>query len=822
MIIEQALFGEVRSGHGLRLASDSSRISSGLAARLDLPDSAPSGCAWSPFVSGFPYGEWYVLARTFADPSATRPGMVLTHAVLAPLSELVAWSDLRPLFALLIKSPQSPASLQSMELQAVQPFEYPAPDLVSTAKMLVDRGQGPVVRVGLEGFEDLACALWFHFWPSIRASFAFRLSFGPHDLVETLAPSLVCTPKTLAVRWSGYRVVRTDDPQITSRAAAMLSGGAGAQPILRYAHEIGAQMAKFADLSLVERAYNISVGSSKSTQDCIALIRLVERLSPDRTAGIEAKKVLVNELASRLMTAEVEDVLLLRNISTNGFSEPEQIWSSIQSWMTQNHFAEHEDAKMISAIEFALSELDAIAPWRQAILEGLHSASLRASSPFPIAFWRWASISPNLLKDLAEYFASDSALEKRLLESAPSGVTVLSGKTVMAIGRIKNWLSLHGRAAGISLPIREAIDQQFLIDSDLNHIGGLQEVLRDASNEVVIELALELEDPRTLQIAAERVAQRPGLLADIDFTRSSAQTLWLSALRLNASAWQGPKHPHLAFLSVIQNLLESKNADLSLIAVLSETPLADLCGYQQASEVWDQVTEPALSNLMKATGSGWLQRATAGEMVTPDSRLIAFILAGDGLDSSLRELASTAPSAAVQIIGALPGFGERRFIQWLHHCTQSSRYLSISNAEAIGRLILRHQWRDALEVLSKLAIKGNETVGPALRICESMLGLMARLRLRFSSVSNQEKWEFLEQVAVSLYPQGPDHEELWSRSGGSDADLEKNGNGRSRWHRALIQVRQGKAPRAARLLLEMAKDFPDNEQVQCLMDESSF
>ena len=170
----------------------------------------------------------------------------------------------------------------------------------------------------------------------------------------------------------------------------------------------------------------------------------------------------------------------------------------------------------------------------------------------------------------------------------------------------------------------------------------------------------------------------------------------------------------------------------------------------------------------------------------------------------------------------MPGFGERRFIQWLHHCTQSSRYLSISNAEAIGRLILRHQWRDALEVLSKLAIKGNETVGPALRICESMLGLMARLRLRFSSVSNQEKWEFLEQVAVSLYPQGPDHEELWSRSGGSDADLEKNGNGRSRWHRALIQVRQGKAPRAARLLLEMAKDFPDNEQVQCLMDESSF
>lgn len=111
MKIEQAIYGEVRSGHALRLASSRSQIVDELASRLDLPDTAPPGVNWSPYVTGFPYGDKYVLARTFADPHATRAGMVISHALIAPLDEIVTTANLKSLFENLIVSPETPAPL---------------------------------------------------------------------------------------------------------------------------------------------------------------------------------------------------------------------------------------------------------------------------------------------------------------------------------------------------------------------------------------------------------------------------------------------------------------------------------------------------------------------------------------------------------------------------------------------------------------------------------------------------------------------------------------------------------------------------------------
>ena len=111
MKIEQAIYGEGRGGHGLRVASGAGRLFNELEPHLDLPDTAPPGVKWSPFLRGFPFGEHYILARTFADPNASRTGLVLTHAIVAPLGEMSALNDLRPLLALLIQTPRLDESI---------------------------------------------------------------------------------------------------------------------------------------------------------------------------------------------------------------------------------------------------------------------------------------------------------------------------------------------------------------------------------------------------------------------------------------------------------------------------------------------------------------------------------------------------------------------------------------------------------------------------------------------------------------------------------------------------------------------------------------
>lgn len=466
MKVEQAIYGEVRGGHALRLASDRSRIPTDLVSRLDLPDTAPPGVDWSPFVSGFPHGDRYVLARTFADPTATRAGMVLSHAVIAPLMEAVATSDLRPLLAVLITVPETPNSLETSDIPIPTEPMATAIDLVPAAEALTTRGTGPVVRIGNQGFEDLAVALWFHLWPELRTRFAFRLSFGPHDIVDVPLPSLVCTPTGLAARWVGHRIIGTAGPAPISRAAAILSGAAEAEPVLRFAREIGAHLNDLPSLPLLERAYELGSAANPSFEECVAVLRLVERLSPDPAMGAAGKAKLIGRLDARLSSAAVRDVLLLRNLSTAGLQEANTLWASLSSWAAANKFANADDAALLSTIDDALSASTAVEPWRKAIVGGIVTAANSASSAFPAAFWRWANSRPATLTALAGHLPQASGLEDRLSDAAPPETTIGAGNAVMEIALRWKWLRLHGAAASASLMPSDAIRRQISVDAD--------------------------------------------------------------------------------------------------------------------------------------------------------------------------------------------------------------------------------------------------------------------------------------------------------------------------------------------------------------------
>ena len=81
------------------------------------------------------------------------------------------------------------------------------------------------------------------------------------------------------------------------------------------------------------------------------------------------------------------------------------------------------------------------------------------------------------------------------------------------------------------------------------------------------------------------------------------------------------------------------------------------------------------------------------------------------------------------------------------------------------------------------------------------------------TISEWEKWEGLLELGAELYPGGPDDRGLWERAGGDDADLSTRGDGRSRWRRAVRDMRNGRGPSASTLLGAMMDDFPKNERI---------
>ena len=135
--------------------------------------------------------------------------MVFSHALLACLDEIVETPDLRPLLKLFASSDRQRPDVRTVELVRTETPLPSANELIGAAEALGMSGRLPVVRLGHIGFDELVVALWARLLPEIRRNFAFRLSFDPRDLVETPAPALVCTPNSMAARWSDYPIVQS-------------------------------------------------------------------------------------------------------------------------------------------------------------------------------------------------------------------------------------------------------------------------------------------------------------------------------------------------------------------------------------------------------------------------------------------------------------------------------------------------------------------------------------------------------------------------------------------------------------------------------------
>ena len=824
MQIEQALYGEHRGGHSLLTASGDREVSAEIVQRLDLPDTAPPGVRWSPFLRGFPYRNRYVFARTFLDAGASRGGMVFSHALMAPLDDIAEWRDLRPLLQCLTTSERQRPDATTVDLAHVESQFPDSGDLMNLAEVLTSPGELPVVRIGHDGFDDLVVALWARLGRGIRRNFSFRLSFGPSDLVETPKPALVCTPQGMAARWSGYRTVGSNPcREPTSLAAAVLSGHETAAPFLEFMREIGAEPTTFDELRLIEQAYRFSV-DEPTLEHCVGAVRLVERLSPSLDSGRDRKESFVRQLCELLLTARAEQILRLRNLRLSSFPSPARVWRALEAWTAENAFLEEQDSEMLSVLADATTRNAAVAEWRTALLEGLTAAAACSrKSGFTNAFWRWIRIRPDIVATVFPHIPTESDVEKRLAAAPPHELEETSAETLAELARSRGWLRVHGAALSATYGPLDAVRRQIEIDTEPSFIDGLRLALRQAKSVEMVECALKLDDQRITSFAGEAVAKNPKLLSNVDLTRTNAQAVWREALVIDPGAWQGPADPKAVFHAILDGVLDGRSVDSSLIDRLSQSPVADLGSYPRRSEIWSRVSDRARDNFLAATAEGWLQCAEGkGISFKPDQELQSAILATDQLETTLDTLTFQRIGAAIRIVAALEQYDEHRFTCLLQRMISSNDSLPFLDAEGIGRLVSERRWDTVADDLSACYQSSRRDLKPALRACCTLFDIWTRILLGLTPPSEMEKWEAFEELASELYPGGPDDEELWERAGGKDADLKLRKSGRARWHHALRKIRYGKEPHPSALLTRMLEDHPNNEHVRYLADNHIF
>ena len=643
MQIDQALYGESRGGHSLLASSGDDAVSTALVQRLDLPDTAPANVEWSPFLRGFPYQDRYVLSRTFHDTAASRGGMVFSHALLAPLDELVETPDLQPLLKLLATSDKLRPDATTVRLSCTETaIPQATTDLMDAAEAFGAKGRLPVVRLGHVGFDNLVVALWAHLPPGIRRGFVFRLSFGPRDLVERPMPALICTPRAMAAGWSEYSVLRaTTLHHPGSLAAAILSGHEIAAPLVEFMQQMDIRPGAFPDLRLAEQAYLLHIGEP-TLERRAGVMRLIEKLSPDSDTGTEGKDLLLRRMCDALSEATADELSRLRNLRLSAVPSPARVWNALEARVAKNPYAQDQDVHMLSVLADATTSHAAVQDWRRAIRNGLAVSARSAESSFPDAFWRWATIRPEIATAVFPYVPDEPAVEKRLVTAAPRTLDETVAGNLESLALSRGWLRFHGVVVSASASAANAVRRQAAVDTDPSFFEGLRAALRNAKPAELVGCALQIEDSRMARLAGEAVARDPALLSGLDLTPTAAQAVWREALAIEPEAWRGPTDPAVSFHSILDRLLGSGEADPVLLEQLSNTPLADLGTYPRRPEIWFRVGDDARHRLLSATANGWLHNAAStGVTFVPEHDLETTLLHADDLNRTLDALIPT-------------------------------------------------------------------------------------------------------------------------------------------------------------------------------------
>jgi hypothetical protein len=746
--------------------------------------------------------------------------MVLTHALIVSLDDMCEEGSLSALFGgLAVSATECPNSVVTLELDNAGSSHLPAADLIGTANALTAQGLAPVVRLSVEGFEHLVDSLWKNLWPALRRTFAFRLSFGPNDVVEQPAPALVCTPEQLQARWTKHRMVKPDDQIPNSESARILCGQRDVQPILALAEDLGIELHSLRELNRLERLQTL-LSAGESFDDLLAAIRLADGLSNQPTLGTSIKDELIGRFTALIPSAGCKQLLLMRNLVLSGFANTRPLWSAVELLISDLGFAPVDDSDSMKMVVASVDEDLALPPWCAAVIAGLSIASRRDNPAIYQAAWRWAEHSHAAFTAAVGALPADATVEQRLAEEVPRNLHVTSSAALLSPLLKKRWLIAYGAALAATLSPIDAIGQQLKVDTDLAHSAGLRSALRYASPSQTLECTLAHKDLRLVEFCAEQAAAHPQILSNIRCDEITEQQVWGAGIGKNSSLWNAPSNATVARDTVLAQLVEGLPVDTDLLEALAKTPLADLCANSERARLWSFLPASQCDHYLQATAIGWLEFAAKGVVVTtPEAPLERAIMASSSLRSVL-ERSSVSVDARLAIVSGLPSFPEEVFIAWLNNLFRDARMLSHADSEQLGTLVASRHWEHAAKHLSD-RFADRPDIKPGLRLCANLLSFYTRWKLGISKLSAAEKWKAFEDEARELYPSGPDSNELWSRTGGKNSDLPgRSHNGATRWHTALNSIRFGGRPTVHDLLKIMCQDFPMNEKLRLFISDT--
>jgi hypothetical protein len=817
MRIHKAWYGP-KGGHALLYCTDPGLQSTFKQAAwlTDLPGNAPAGLTWAPYFRTAIHEDFFVLVHTRPSQASDRAGMVDSVAAFVPLNELPQVPDLRAVAANVREShdSQAQAPFEATEI-AQEVTSAPQPMLLSIADALISAAARPVVHVGQEGFDDIMMDLLQLVPRRMRREVLFSLSFSPG---EPGSPFAVATPRELASRFAPAQVLKSSETGLTARVAALLNLQEGS-PLLEFGQQAGFDLQSPGALVLLERAFQLWTDST-SVENAITLIRLLAIKSSDVPTARELRGAALNRLTSIVEQWTPTDVLAMRNLQLERF-ESGALAQALQDWVARRAGSMRaplpEDHQLLAQSSRAAAQQ---AWWNQRTQDGFAVAS--KETPAAVSSLAWGAIVtlPQDIEPLLS-FLDEQKLLTTLSENAPHTLATTVAQTVAQVSADRQAWELCGAALAAAYPPAKALREVLKVATTKGaRRTAIEPALKNATPAELLALALSEDLEEVTVLAAKAVVSRPSLISDFDWT----SPVWFDILQRVAEKRRSIVAEVPNRVKGLQSTITASLTSARIWSPLVNTGLADLSKVPNRAEAWALIPNELQRGALSLTAKGWIASLLDGSapmaaLEEPLGGEARMMLRGSNV---LATVAQKYPALFISAIHEVYPRSDHDCVGLLDSFASNEQRLAPAPAAAVGALIRERIWRSSASRAASLARTRDEF----LAVCKECLDVMSfwdsfplSVRVgRAVGVSQDEAWQMFEETLAKLYPGGPTDQEIWSRSGGHNEDLNQDGNGVAQWHRGLKQVRSGNGPHSSKLLGTALRDYSGNSVLQVLRD----